>query len=91
MLLIFAEGAYNERLEAIHDAEIPTGRMVWMFDDTDMRQARKHLGGYQCFGGNVPGSLLALGTPEKVEAYVKDLLDDCGRRRRLHPRFGHRA
>jgi hypothetical protein len=74
--LIFAEGGYNERLEAIHDPEIPSGRMVWMFDATDLKGAREHLGGYQCFGCNVPGSLLALGTPEKVDAYVKGLLSD---------------
>jgi hypothetical protein len=74
--LVFAEGAYNERLEAIHDPEIPAGRMIWMFDATDMREARKHLGGYQCFGGNVPGSLLTMGTPDRVDAYVKALIAD---------------
>jgi len=74
--LCFAEGGYNERLEAIRDPEIPAGRMIWMFDSTDMRAAKRNLGGYQCFGGNVPGSLLTMGTPEKVDAYVKDLLGD---------------
>jgi len=74
--LCFAEGAYNERLEAIHDPDIPAGRMVWMFDATDMREARKHLGGYQCFGGNVPGALLTTGTAEEVDDYVRRLIDD---------------
>ena len=55
--LCFAEGGYNERLEAIHDPDIPAGRMIWMFDATNMQEVRKHLGGYQCFGGNVPGAL----------------------------------
>ena len=62
--LCFAEGGYNERLEAIHDPEIPAGRMIWMFDATDMNEAKRHLGGYQCFGGNVPGALLTTGEPE---------------------------
>ena len=72
--LVFAEGGYNERLEAIADPEIPEGRMIWMFDDTDMARAKKLVGARQCIGGNVPGSMLAMGTPEQVDAYVKDLL-----------------
>ena len=74
--LCFAEGGYNERLEAIHDPEIPAGRMIWMFDATDMRAARKHLGGFQCFGGNVPGALITTGTPQDMDDYVRGLIDD---------------
>src|SRR5665647_1798834 len=65
---------YNERLEVIADPDIPTGRMIWMFDDTDMARAKKIVGARQCIGGNVPGSLLAMGEPAQVDAYVKDLL-----------------
>jgi hypothetical protein len=72
--MVFAEGAYNERLEVIADPEIPRGRMIWMFDDTDMARAKKIVGARQAIGGNVPGSLLTMGTPERVDAYVKDLL-----------------
>ena len=74
--LVFAEGGYNERLKAIHDPDIPAGRMIWMFDATDMKEVRKHLGGYQCFGGNVPGTLFTMRAPEKVDAYVKQLVAD---------------
>lgn len=74
--LCFAEGAYNQRLEAIHDEDIPAGKMIWMFDATDLKEAKKHLGGFQCFGGNVPAALLTTGGPEAVEQYVKQLLFD---------------
>jgi len=74
--LCFAEGGYNDRLEAIRDPEIPAGRMVWMFDSTDMVEAREHLGGFQCFGGNVPGSLLTTGSADETAAYVKRLIAD---------------
>ena len=74
--LCFAEGAYNERLEAIHDPEIPAGKMIWMFDATNMHEARKHLGGYQCFGGNVPGALITTGTPQEMDDYVRQLIED---------------
>jgi len=72
--LVFAEGGYNERLEVIADPDIPRGRMIWMFDDTDMARAKEIVGARQCIGGNVPGSLLAMGEPAQVDAYVKDLL-----------------
>jgi len=45
-----------------------------LFDDTDMARAKKIMGARQCIGGNVPGSLLAMGEPAQVDAYVKDLL-----------------
>ena len=74
--LCFAEGAYNERLEAIHDPEIPAGKMIWMFDATDMREAHRQLAGYQCIGGNVPGALLTTGAAQDVDDYVRQLMED---------------
>ena len=76
MPLCFAEGAYNDRLEAIHDPEIPAGKMIWMFDATNMSEAKKHLGGYQCIGGNVPGALLTTGTVQDMDDYVRQLIED---------------
>lgn len=70
----FAEGAYNSRLELIGD--VPVGRTVWHFDRTDMREAKKALGGVACIQGNVPLSLLRLGTPAEVTAYCRDLIED---------------
>jgi hypothetical protein len=75
--LLFVEGSYNERLDVIVDSEIAPGSTVWMFDQTDMTAVRRHLDGFACFGGNVPGSLLKTGTPEDVEAYVKRLLNEA--------------
>lgn len=74
--LCFAEGGYNERLAAIHDEEIPPGKMIWMFDATDMSQVRKHLGGFQCFGGNVPAALLTTGTVQDMDEYVRRLIQE---------------
>ena len=48
--------------------------MVWMFDDTDMERAKAIVGKRQCIGGNVPAALFTMGTPEEMDAYVKDLL-----------------
>jgi hypothetical protein len=73
---LFVEGGYNQRLDIITDPDIPAGHTVWTFDHTDMNEVKKKLGGWACFGGNVPGSLLKAGTPQQVEDYVKKLIDD---------------
>lgn len=72
----FVEGGYNERLDIITDRDIPAGHTVWMFDRTDMKEVKKKLGGWACFGGNVPGALMKAGTPQQVETYVKQLIED---------------
>ena len=88
---VFVEGSYNERLEVIADEDIPAHRMIWMFDATDMERAKAVVGKRQCIGGNVPAALFAMGTPEEMDAYVKDLLGKTAPGRRLHPQQRHRA
>jgi hypothetical protein len=73
---LFAEGAYNDRLETISD--IPKGRVVWWFDRTDMKRAKQTVGKVACLAGNVPLDLLCAGTPEEVKTYCKDLIDVAG-------------
>jgi hypothetical protein len=76
---MFAEGGYNKRLEAIADPDLPTGSVLWLFDQTDMVAAKRALGGRAAIAGNVPTALLALSTPAEVEKYVVDLLDTCAK------------
>jgi hypothetical protein len=73
---LFVEGSYNHRLDALADSGIPKGTTVWMFDKTDMKQVKKKLGGWACFGGNVPVSMLATSQPQEVKEYVERLIDD---------------
>jgi uroporphyrinogen-III decarboxylase len=73
---LFVEGAYNARLDVIVDDEIPAGRTLWLFDATDMAAVRDRLRGFACFGGNVPGALLSIGTPDEVDEYVRRLLEE---------------
>ena len=73
---LFAEGAYGTRLETIVD--VPKGRTLWQFDHTDMRKAKEILGGVACIQGNVPLTLLQLGTAEEVTAYCRDLIEAVG-------------
>jgi hypothetical protein len=71
---LFAEGSYNSRLEITRD--LPPGRTVWHFDQTDMRKAKETLDGVACIAGNVPLSLLQLGTTGQVTAYCRTLVDE---------------
>ena len=73
---LFAEGGYNSRLEVI--AEVPRARTLWHFDHTDMRKAKEILGGTACIQGNVPISMVQLGTAEQVRAYSRDLVEALG-------------
>lgn len=77
--VMFAQGAYNKRMEVIADPEIPAGSVIWWFDQTDMAAAKRALGGQACIAGNVPSALLALATPGEVRDYVTNLLDTCAR------------
>ncbi len=53
--------------------------MIWMFDATNMSDVKRRFGGFQAFGGNVPGALRTTGTAQIMDDYV-----------RLHPRLGRR-
>jgi hypothetical protein len=73
---LFAEGRYGSRLEAIMD--LPKGKTVWLFDQTDMAKAKKTIGTVACIQGNVPLSLLYAGTAADTAAYVRNLIDVAG-------------
>jgi len=74
---VFAEGSYNRRLEIISD--LPKGKVVWRFDDTDMARAKEILGDNACIYGNVPAAILSTGTTDEVKAYCKKLIDVAGK------------
>jgi hypothetical protein len=71
------EGHWGSRLEIIQD--IPKGKTMWMVDQTDMAKAKETLGKNACLIGNVPSSMLKLGTPQDVRNYVKQLIDTAGK------------
>ncbi len=73
MAYVMAEGSYSTRLELF--AELEPGTIIWHFDQTDLREAKDVLAGIACVQGNVPHSLLQLGTPQQVTACCRDLID----------------
>jgi hypothetical protein len=72
-----AEGKWTTRLEVIQD--LPKGKTLWMIDQSDIAKAKKTLGKAACMFGNVPSDLLAVGTSQQVEDYVKKLIDTCAK------------
>jgi hypothetical protein len=74
---VMTEGDYTSRLEYL--LEIPKGKAFLHFDNTDMFRAKDVLGGHLCISGNVPVTLLAVGTPDEVRDIAKQLIDYCGR------------
>jgi len=72
-----AEGGYNSRLNVIRD--IPKGKTIWMFDQTDLVKAKEIVGDTLCIFGNMPSAILELGTPQQVRDYAKKLIDAVGK------------
>jgi len=70
------EGNYTSRLEIIKD--IPEKKAIYWFETIDMCQAKEVLGDIACFRGNVPVTLLCVGTTQQVKDYVKGLIDVVG-------------
>ena len=74
--ILFAEGGYNTRLDIIGD--LPKGKAIWLFDNTDMQRAKASAGRQCCIAGNVPMGLLCTGRPDEVTDYCRELIDTAG-------------
>jgi hypothetical protein len=70
-----AEGAYNRRLDYISD--MPKSACIWMFDQTDMANAKKTVGKVACIAGNVPVSIAYTGTEKEMKDYCRKLIETC--------------
>jgi uroporphyrinogen-III decarboxylase len=74
----FYEGGYNERLDFLADFAMKhPAKMIYWFDRTDIIHAKEVFGDYATIRGNIPGSLMATGTPEQMDAYVKKIIEGC--------------
>jgi hypothetical protein len=74
---IFFEGNFTSRLEYL--LEFPKGKISARFDTTDIFRAKEILGGHVCIEGNVPSSLLQMGSVQDVKDYCKKLIDGVGK------------
>ena len=73
----FFEGIWDQRLEYIR--ELPKGKVLCHFAQTDPQKAKDVLGGHLCFMTDVPASLLNTASASETEDYCKKLIDVCGK------------
>ena len=69
---LFIEGSYNQRLEYL--AEMPEKSLVCHFDQTDMNRVKEVLSEKHIIAGNVPASIMAVGTVDDVRACSEGLV-----------------
>ena len=72
---IYTEGKYNTRLECLK--EVPKGKVIYHFEEVDMAEAKRVLGGTATISGGFPVYLLDYGTKEQVVNECKRLIDIC--------------
>jgi uroporphyrinogen-III decarboxylase len=73
----FYEGIWDQRLEFLR--EFPPGKTIAHFAQTNMALAKDVLGGHTCIMGDVPSSILQVGSEDQVKDYCKKLIDRCGK------------
>jgi len=73
----FFEGTYDQRMHYL--AKLPPGKIMGMFDRSDLFKAKEVIGEVMCIAGDMPLSLLQAGNAELVKEYARKLIDVVGR------------
>ena len=73
---IFFEGNFTSRLEYL--LKFPKGKLLARLDTTDIFKAKEILRDHVCIQGNVPSTLLQVGTVQQVKDYCKEIIDKVG-------------
>jgi uroporphyrinogen-III decarboxylase len=74
---VFFEGTFNTRMEYLLD--FPKGKMLARIDASDIFKAKEILKDHVCLEGNVPSTILQVGTVDDVKEYCKKLIDVVGK------------
>ncbi len=76
--LLHFDGNWDRNIHYLK--ELPAGKCILDLDSTsDIFKAKEMLGDRMCIMGDVPSSLLTLGTPDEVASYCKKLIDKVGK------------
>ena len=70
---IFCEGKYKTRLDII--ADVPKGKVVYMFEETDIKLIKDIVGKTACICGNLDTATLMFGSKQQVIDDTKRMLD----------------
>jgi hypothetical protein len=74
---VFWEGTWNQRLKYL--AELPKGKTIGYFHNTDLFKAKDIIGDTMCIMGGMPVSLLAGGTVQEIRTHTKRLCEVVGK------------
>jgi hypothetical protein len=74
--VVFYEGVWDQRLDYL--AELPKGKSVGMFQNSDIFKVKKVLGDVMCIQGGMPVSMLTT-SPDEVRAWTKRLCEEVGK------------
>jgi hypothetical protein len=75
--VIHFQGDFTTRLE--YFTEFPRGKVVGLFDRTDVFRAKEIVGDTLCICGNMPLTLLRAGTSDQIQDYARKLIDVVGK------------
>lgn len=71
--IVICEGKYHTRLEVL--ADVPKGKVIYFFEDTDLVKAKKVLGEVACIGGGMPTEYLMMGDKQRVIDHTREMID----------------
>jgi hypothetical protein len=75
---VYYEGMWDQRLTYL--AELPSGKSVGMFQDSDIFKVKEVLGDTMCIVGGMPLSLLKPGSdPERIRARTQQVCENVGK------------
>ncbi|MDR2442615.1 MAG: hypothetical protein LBE31_03740 [Deltaproteobacteria bacterium] len=70
---VLVEGNCDNRLNSFRN--VPEGKIVWHIEGSNLRKAKEAFRGVSCIRGNLPVSVLVMGSPDDVRAECKKILD----------------
>jgi uroporphyrinogen-III decarboxylase len=71
--VVFCQGTYTARLSYL--ADVPRGKVIYYFDNVDIKEAKRVLGDVACIMGGFPISTLLNGKPQQIKDKVKETMD----------------
>ncbi len=74
---VYYEGTWDERLKYL--AELPKGKSVGMFQDSDIFKVKEVVGDTLCILGGMPIPMLKNGTPESIREYTCKVCQEVGK------------
>lgn len=74
---VYYEGTWDQRLHYL--AELPKGKTVGSFQDSDYKKVKEIVGDTMCIIGGMPLSLLKNGTPALVREHTRMLCQEVGK------------